>query len=215
MMSINDTLIELTDKTFTVSHPYASFTFTTNSPKVCSGVLYLSIWDLKGKVTFNGNNWYEVENLKPKEGDYVEYYYDSIFKDTGWVYQDIHVTLTNIINKSIIKTFKIISISNKKYKDDYHINCGELSKLNKSLLTVLDDVRLQLNKVIDVDSVYFTEEQIMIIDIIDQENEEINLLTDSVNDRNKETVFKLEEKILNTLKPMGIKRYSIGKIHKP
>ena len=76
--------------------------FILNKPILCGGTLYVSVWDLKGKITFNGDTWFDVDTLKPKEDEYIEYFYETIVNDFGWVYQDIFATLDVIIENSIL-----------------------------------------------------------------------------------------------------------------
>jgi len=214
MMDIKHTLEYFDNGFFEIEHPYASFTFRVTEPILCSGVLNLTVWDLKGSISFDGVTWYRVEDLNPIDGDFIEYYYQCIFNEYGWLYQDIHLSIKEVMNDSIIKTFKIISLSNKTSKDSTPILCSKLPQMNKELLIVLDNVKVRLSSVFVVDSVYFTDEQIMVIDLVDDTIPEVDLLNDGTPEELLITIKEVDEKISSLLKPMGVSRYTLGKIHK-
>jgi hypothetical protein len=81
MKNIEETIDFLNGKEINIKHPYADFTFIFNKPVMCGGTLYLSAWGLKGKVSFDGDKWFDVDSLKPNEEFYVEYFYETIVND--------------------------------------------------------------------------------------------------------------------------------------
>ena len=214
MMSITDTIDYFDKGYFHIQHPYADFTFKTFKPTVCGGTLCITVWDLKGKISFDGNVWYSVEDLNPKDGQFVEYYYDSMFNNYGWLSQDIYVTIEEIIKNSIFKKFKLISLSNTPLPVEYEFNCRELSLMDRKLLLKLDTVKTELSKDFTVKQVSLSEEQIIVIEIIDENLPTVNPLVETLTPEVEKIIFDLEEKMNYILKRIGITRFSIGRIHK-
>jgi hypothetical protein len=214
MTSIEETLKFFTNNQFNIQHPYADFSFRTDVPVICGGTLCISVWELKGKISFDGNTWYDIEGLNPKDDKFTEFFYDSMFNNYGWVYQDIHATFNEEIKKSVFKNFKIISLSNKLIPNKPIFECRELSQMDRKILLKLDTAKIELSKEFNVKGISLTEEQIIVINLIDDTLPETDLLVDDIDIRFKPQLFDIEEKITYILKGIGITRFTIGKIHK-
>lgn len=214
MNNITETIDYLNGKEFSIQHPYADFTFTLNKPILCGGTLYVSVWDLKGKITFNGDTWFDVDTLKPKEDEYIEYFYETIINDFGWVYQDIFATLDVIIENSILRKFRIVSISNKPKPSTILFNCDEVSDMDRRLLVIIDDAKIKLSEKFNIKGISISKEHIIVIDIIDPDLPSIDLNEEDIPQEYVNKIIDIEKGINYILNSMSIGRYCIGKIHK-
>jgi hypothetical protein len=214
MMGINETTDFFTDGYFHIEHPYADFTFKTGNPIICGGTLNLSVWDVKGKISIDGNKWHNIEDLDPKDTNFTEYYYQTMFNNYGWVYQDIHATLSDVIKQSVFKKMKIISISNGSKPNTQIFSCRDIPKMDREILTVLDKAKVELQKHFNISSVTLSEEQIMTINIIDETMPEVDLLEETISKVYQEKILDYEKKFNYILRGIGITRFTIGKIHK-
>lgn len=214
MIGVNETIDFFTNKYFKIEHPYADFSFKTGVPIVCGGTINLSIWEVNGKISIDGVKWHNIEDLDPTDTSFTEFYYQTLFNNYGWVYQDIYATLSETINLSVFKKLKIISMSNGKVPQSQIFDCRDLPKMDREILTVLDTVKVSLQDIINISNVTLSEEQIMTINIIDKTVPEFNLLVENVSEPYINTIASYESLITKTLKGIGITRFTIGKIHK-
>ena len=213
MMSIEETIKKFDNTEFNIQHPYADFTFNTSEPIVCGGGLCVSIWNLKGKISLDGEKWYDVEALNPNDDKFVQYYYDCIFNIYGWVYQDIYATFNNIIKYSIFKNIKIISLSNKETPTSPSFNCVEIPKMDRKLLLRLDEAKRAVSKKYDVTGVTLTDEQIININLNVSGLPSINLIEESISGNFSKKLFDIEKDITYILNKVSITRFTIGKIN--
>ncbi len=214
MKNIVETIDFLDSKEITIKHPYAEFTFILDKPVMCGGTLYLSSWDLKGKVSFDGDKWFDVDSLKPNEKFYIEYFYETIVNDFGWVYQDIYATLDEIMSNSILRKFKIISISNKPKPKDLVLDCEMVERMDRKLLFIIDEARRKLSEKYRIKGLSISNEHIIIVDLIDNTLPSIDLLEEEIPIEYSKKLFDIEEGINYILNNMGIDRFCVGKIHK-
>jgi len=214
MKNIEETIDFLNGKEINIKHPYADFTFIFNKHVMCGGTLYLSAWGLKGKVSFDGDKWFDVDSLKPNEEFYVEYFYETIVNDFGWVYQDIYATLDVIMLGSILRKFKIISISNKPKPTDLELDCDMVEQMDRKLLFIIDEARRKLSEKYNIKGLSISGEHIIIVDLIDNTLPSIDLLEEEIPSEYSEKLFDIEKGINYILNNMGIDRFCVGKIHK-
>ena len=214
MKNVEETINTLKGKRFNIRHPYADFTFTVDKPFICSGTLYFSVWDLSGKVSFNGDNWFDVDTLKPNEDIYIEYFYETIVNDFGWVYQDIYATIDDIIQNSVLRKFKILSMSNQTKPLDWFTKCEDVSEMDRKVLNIIEEARTKLSEEYDVKGLSISKEHIITIDIGSNEIPSIDLLEDEIPKEYVDKLFDFENGITYILNSIGIGRFCIGKIHK-
>lgn len=213
MTSIEDTVQKFKLNEFHIQHPYADFKFRTGTPLVCGGSLCVSVWELKGKISFDGVKWYNIEGLNPNDTDFINYFYDCMFNEYGWVYQDIYATFNEEIKESVFKKFKIISISNKPVPETHIYECRDIPQMDRKLLLKLDHAKRVLSEEFNVSGVSLTDEQIININLIVEGFPSIDLIETLIDEKFNTQLFDIEKKIAQILNSIDINRFTIGKIN--
>lgn len=213
MLSTEECIENISGSEFHIEHPYADFTFKTGDPVMCGGGLHISVWNLRGKISIDGNKWFDINTLTTESGYYTYYHHECLVNNYGWVYFDIYTVLNEIVSDSSLKSLKIISLSNKSKPTTPIYSCQDISKMNREVLVTLDKVKTELvTNGFDVSGVS-TDEEIITINLNMGGLPSINLREDELSPTYQKVLLKTENDISQILSKIGITRFTLGKIN--